>query len=199
MNCGHGMRPGVGRRSRARVCPTATCSRPSSRPRRRAPGSGSGSCGAWPSRPAATSPPSTATAPGRCSRCALPIADRGPARRPSGARRRRRRAPDERRGRRAARRRVHRRHRGSRRRRRRRRTASRRFDCAVLDYRLPGIDGVEAADRLPGLPVIVISSDETAAAALAASGKEQCLVHGEAVPHGRPARRPVPVSWQRRS
>lgn len=52
------------------------------------------------------------------------------------------------------------------------RTASRRFDCAVLDYRLPGIDGVQAANRLPGLPVIVISSDETAAAALAASGAE---------------------------
>jgi len=51
-------------------------------------------------------------------------------------------------------------------------TASWRFDCAVLDYRLPGIDGVEAATRLPGLPVIVISSDETAAVALAASGKE---------------------------
>ena len=51
-------------------------------------------------------------------------------------------------------------------------TACWRFDCAVLDYRLPGIDGVEAATRLPGLPVIVISSDETAAAALATSGKE---------------------------
>jgi signal transduction histidine kinase/CheY-like chemotaxis protein len=51
-------------------------------------------------------------------------------------------------------------------------TASWRFDCAVLDYRLPGIDGVEAATRLPGLPVIVISSDETAAAALASSGRE---------------------------
>ena len=52
------------------------------------------------------------------------------------------------------------------------RTASRRFDCAVLDYRLPGIDGVQAANRLPGLPIIVISSDETAAAALATSGAE---------------------------
>jgi response regulator NasT len=52
------------------------------------------------------------------------------------------------------------------------RSASRRFDCAVLDYRLPGIDGIEATTRLPGLPVIVISSDETAAPALAASGAE---------------------------
>ncbi len=51
-------------------------------------------------------------------------------------------------------------------------TASRRFDCAVLDYRLPGIDGIAATARLPGLPVIVISSDETAAAVLATSGAE---------------------------
>jgi two-component system nitrogen regulation response regulator GlnG len=51
--------------------------------------------------------------------------------------------------------------------------ASWRFDCAVLDYRLPGIDGVEAAARLPGLPVILVSSDETAATALARSGRGQ--------------------------
>lgn len=50
--------------------------------------------------------------------------------------------------------------------------AGRRFDCAVFDYHLPGIDGVEAAGRLPGLPIIVVSSDETAAAALAACAKE---------------------------
>jgi DNA-binding NarL/FixJ family response regulator len=42
----------------------------------------------------------------------------------------------------------------------------------VLDYRLPGIDGIAATARLPGLPVIVISSDETAAAVLATSGAE---------------------------
>ncbi len=50
--------------------------------------------------------------------------------------------------------------------------ASWRFDCAVFDYRLPGIDGVAAAARLPGLPIMLVSSDETAAAALAASGRE---------------------------
>ena len=48
--------------------------------------------------------------------------------------------------------------------------ASQRFDCAVLDYRLPGMDGVEAITRFPGVPVIVISVDETAATALATSG-----------------------------
>ena len=47
-----------------------------------------------------------------------------------------------------------------------------RFDCAVFDYRLPGIDGVAAAARLPGLPIMLVSSDETAAAALATSGRE---------------------------
>ena len=46
------------------------------------------------------------------------------------------------------------------------------FDCAVFDYHLPGIDGVEAVGRLPGMPALVVSSDETAAAALAAGGKE---------------------------
>ena len=51
-------------------------------------------------------------------------------------------------------------------------TASRRFDCAVIDYRLPGMDGVEATVRLHGLPVIVISGDQSAAAALATSGAE---------------------------
>ncbi len=50
--------------------------------------------------------------------------------------------------------------------------AARRFDCAVFDYHLPGLDGVEAVGRLPGLPALVVSSDETAAAALAAGGKE---------------------------
>jgi signal transduction histidine kinase len=50
--------------------------------------------------------------------------------------------------------------------------AERRFDCAVFDYHLPGIDGVEAVGRMPALPAIVVSSDETAAAALAARGKE---------------------------
>ena len=50
--------------------------------------------------------------------------------------------------------------------------AARRFDCAVFDYHLPGLDGIEAVGRLPGLPALVVSSDETAAAALAAGGKE---------------------------
>ena len=50
--------------------------------------------------------------------------------------------------------------------------ASWRFDCAVFDYHLPGTDGVAAAARLPGLPIMLVSSDETAAAALAASGRE---------------------------
>ena len=50
--------------------------------------------------------------------------------------------------------------------------ASWRFDCAVFDYRLPGIDGVSAAARLPGLPILLVSSDETAAAVLATSGRK---------------------------
>jgi CheY-like chemotaxis protein len=50
--------------------------------------------------------------------------------------------------------------------------AAKRFDCALFDYHLPGLDGVEAVGRLPGLPALVVSSDETAAAALAAGGKE---------------------------
>ena len=46
-------------------------------------------------------------------------------------------------------------------------------DCAVLDFHLPGMNGVEAATRLGGLPVVVVSSDEASAAAtLAASGKD---------------------------
>jgi signal transduction histidine kinase len=45
-------------------------------------------------------------------------------------------------------------------------------DCGVFDYHLPGIDGVEAAVRLASLPVLVVSSDETAAAALSVARKD---------------------------
>ncbi len=46
--------------------------------------------------------------------------------------------------------------------------ASERWDCAVLDYHLPGMTGVEIATRLaPGTPVLLVSSDPAAGAALA--------------------------------
>ena len=188
MSCGRGV---AGYRSPtvAPVCPTATCSRPSSRPRTRA-------------RDWALAGATPGTRGGRRCHGGQPRGLRGrvhgaaagrrphPAGGSSRARHRRRRARDDRRGRRAARSRMRGRHRAA-----RRgvvdRTASRRFDCAVLDYRLPGIDGVQAANRLPGLPIIVISSDETAAAALATSRRRERLVHGQALPYGRPARRAV--------
>jgi signal transduction histidine kinase len=52
------------------------------------------------------------------------------------------------------------------------RAADLRVDCGVFDYHLPGIDGVEAAARLATLPVLVVSSDEAAAAALSAARKD---------------------------
>jgi signal transduction histidine kinase len=46
--------------------------------------------------------------------------------------------------------------------------ASERWDCAVLDYHLPGMSGIEIATRLaPGTPVLLVSSDPAAGAALA--------------------------------
>ena len=46
--------------------------------------------------------------------------------------------------------------------------ASERWDCAVLDYHLPGMTGIEIATRLaPGTPVLLVSSDPAAGAALA--------------------------------
>jgi signal transduction histidine kinase len=43
-----------------------------------------------------------------------------------------------------------------------------RWDCAVLDYHLPGMTGIEIATRLaPGTPVLLVSSDPAAGAALA--------------------------------
>ena len=45
---------------------------------------------------------------------------------------------------------------------------SERWDCAVLDYHLPGMTGIEIATRLaPGTPVLLVSSDPAAGAALA--------------------------------
>jgi CheY-like chemotaxis protein len=42
------------------------------------------------------------------------------------------------------------------------------WDCAVLDYHLPGMTGIEIATRLaPGTPVLLVSSDPAAGAALA--------------------------------
>jgi signal transduction histidine kinase len=46
--------------------------------------------------------------------------------------------------------------------------ASERWDCAVLDYHLPGMTGIDIATRLaPGTPVLLVSSDPAAGAALA--------------------------------
>lgn len=48
------------------------------------------------------------------------------------------------------------------------------LNAVVIDYRLPGIDGAEAAGRLPvALPVLLVSSDPTALASLHAVGKER--------------------------
>ena len=47
------------------------------------------------------------------------------------------------------------------------------FDCAVLDFHLPGMNGVEAIVRLGDPPAVLVSSDEAAAAAtLAAAAKD---------------------------
>jgi CheY-like chemotaxis protein len=45
---------------------------------------------------------------------------------------------------------------------------SQRWDCAALDFHLPGMTGIDIATRLaPGTPVLLVSSDPTAGAALA--------------------------------
>ena len=47
-------------------------------------------------------------------------------------------------------------------------TGDERWGCAVLDYHLPGMSGIELATRLaPETPVLLVSSDPAAGAALA--------------------------------
>ena len=146
-------------------CPTATCSPPSTAPSRAAPALASGWCAAWSRRPAASIAAADRRGGGAVFEVELPLPRHERLRGAAPARRRGRRAPPRRRCRRP---------RGLRRRcdRRRRRegcaNGSHAWECAILDYHLPDLTGVEIAARLPaGTPILMVSGDPAAGAALA--------------------------------